>query len=89
MPSNILTTHTPQINRLSLTRQVRDNIIVSRRADHKTTKNVKAKMLAPYNGANEEVLREALHNQKELCNDKKLHRFLVRDDRRTKENAGP
>jgi len=40
LPSNILTTHTPQINRLSLTRQVRDNIIVSRRADHKTTKNV-------------------------------------------------
>ena len=38
-------------------------------------------MLAPYNGANEEVLREALHNQKELCDDKKLHRFLVYNDR--------
>lgn len=89
LPSNVLTTHTPQINRLSLTRQVRDNIIINRRADHKTTKNIKAKMLAPYNGANEEVLREALQNQKEICEDKKLYRFLVRDDRRTKENAGP
>ena len=89
LPSNVLITHTPQINRLSLTRQVRDNIIINRRADHKTTKNIKAKMLAPYNGANEEVLREALQNQKEICDDKKLYRFLVRDDRRTKENAGP
>ncbi|UZO21775.1 uncharacterized protein OCT59_014160 [Rhizophagus irregularis] len=89
LPSNVRTTHTPQINRLSLTRQVRDNIIINRRADHKTTKNIKAKMLAPYNGANEEDLREALRNQKELCEDKKLYRFLVRDDRRTKENAGP
>ncbi|GBC42759.1 hypothetical protein GLOIN_2v1777145 [Rhizophagus irregularis DAOM 181602=DAOM 197198] len=89
LPSNVLTTHTPQINRLSLTRQVRDNIIINRRADHKTTKNIKAKMLASYNGANEEDLREALRNQKELCEDKKLYRFLVRDDRQTKENAGP
>src|SRR3954469_9008206 len=49
-------THTPKINRLSLTRQIRDNIIINRRADHKTTKNIKAKMLAQYNSANEEVL---------------------------------
>jgi hypothetical protein len=89
LPSNILTIHTPQINRLSLTRQVRDNIILNRRADHKTAKDIKAKMLAPYNGANEEVLREASCNKKELCDDKKLNRFLVRDDRRTKEDAGP
>ncbi|CAB5217590.1 unnamed protein product [Rhizophagus irregularis] len=89
LSSNILMTHTPQIDRLSLTRQVRDNIIINRRADHKTTKNIKAKMLAPYNGANEEVLREALHNQKEICDDKKLYRFLIRDDRRTKESTGP
>jgi len=89
LPTNVLTTHNPQINRLSLTRQVRDNIILNRRADHKTTKNIKAKLLAPYNGANEEVLREALYNKKEICDDKKLKRFLVRDDRRTKEDAGP
>ena len=46
-------------------------------------------MLAPYNGANEEALREILCNKKEMCDDKKLHRFLVRDDRRIKEDAGP
>jgi hypothetical protein len=33
LPSNVLIIHTPQINRLSLTRQVRDNIIINRRAD--------------------------------------------------------
>src|SRR4051812_12281761 len=89
LPSNVLITHTPKINRLSLTRQIRNNIIINRRADHKITKNIKAKMLAQYNGANEEILREASHNSKEICDDKKLYRFLVRDDRRTKENAGP
>jgi hypothetical protein len=46
LSSNILITHIPQINRLSLIRQVRDNIIINCRPDHKTTKNVKAKMLA-------------------------------------------
>jgi hypothetical protein len=46
-------------------------------------------MLAPYNGANEEALREALYNKKELCDDKKLNRFLVHDDRRTREDSGP
>ncbi|PKY55814.1 hypothetical protein RhiirA4_427793 [Rhizophagus irregularis] len=34
-------------------------------------------MLAPYNGANEEDLREALRNQKELCEDKKLYRYPI------------
>ena len=89
LPSNVLMTHTPQINRLNLTRQVRDNIILNRRADHRTTKSIKAKMLAPYNGANEEALREVLCNKKEICDDKKLYRFLVRDDRRIKKDAGP
>ena len=46
-------------------------------------------MLASYNGANENVLQEALHNQKEICNDRKLYKFLVHDNRQTKENAGP
>ncbi|RIA92398.1 hypothetical protein C1645_820735 [Glomus cerebriforme] len=50
--------------------------LLNHRADHKTTKNIKAKMLAPYNDTDEEVLRKILYNQKELCNDKKLHRFL-------------
>lgn len=86
LSSNVLMIlYTPQINRLSLTRQVRDNIIINHRADHKPTKNIKAKMLASHNGANEEVLREALNNQKEICDDKKLYRFLVSDDKRTKK----
>ncbi|CAB4387713.1 unnamed protein product [Rhizophagus irregularis] len=79
LSSNVLMIlYTPQINWLSLTRQVRDNIIINHRADHKPTKNIKAKMLASHNGANEEVLREALNNQKEICDDKKLYKFLVR-----------
>ena len=62
---------------MSLTRQIRDNIIINRRADHKTTKNIKAKLLAPYNGANEEVLREALYNKKEICDDTNCIDFWI------------
>ena len=45
-------------------------------------------MLASYNDTNEEALREVLCNKKEICDDKKLYRFLVHNDRRIKENAG-
>ncbi len=56
LPSNILMIHTSQINRLNLIQQVRNNIILNRRVDHRTTKSIKAKMLASYNSANEEAL---------------------------------
>src|SRR6266542_2663474 len=56
LSSNVLMTHTSQINRLNLTQQVHDNIILNCRADYRTTKSIKAKMLASYNGANKEAL---------------------------------
>jgi hypothetical protein len=34
-------------------------------------------MLALYKGANEEVLREALHNQKEICDDTNCIDFWI------------
>ena len=89
LPANLVTPHTPNITRLNLSRQTKDSIIISRRADHKTVKNVKAKLLVPYNNANEEKLREALKDQKTLCNDIKLKNFIMYDNRRLKENAGP
>uniref|UniRef100_U9TLH0 Uncharacterized protein n=1 Tax=Rhizophagus irregularis (strain DAOM 181602 / DAOM 197198 / MUCL 43194) TaxID=747089 RepID=U9TLH0_RHIID len=45
-------------------------------------------LLAPYNGANEETLRNVLNEQREICNDTKLRGFIKRDDRRLKENSG-
>ncbi|CAB4379278.1 unnamed protein product [Rhizophagus irregularis] len=88
LPTNI-PIHSPKISRLNLSRQVRDNIIVDRRSDHRTANSVKSKLLAPFNGAEENVLKEALTNQHQICNHDKLRSFLMRDDRRLKENAGP
>ncbi|PKC63000.1 hypothetical protein RhiirA1_464375 [Rhizophagus irregularis] len=51
--------------------------------------SVKSKLLAPFNGAEESELKEALKNQWQICNDEKLRAYLMRDDRRLKENAGP
>ncbi len=56
LPFNILMIYISQINRLNLIRQVHDNIILNCKADHKTTKSIKAKILIPYNDANEEAL---------------------------------
>ncbi|RHZ69222.1 hypothetical protein Glove_286g3 [Diversispora epigaea] len=64
-------------------------IIVDHRADHLSTKNIKGKLLVSLNGAKKEELSEALSNSKEVCNNKKLKSFIVREDRRLKENTGP
>ncbi|CAG8766440.1 3342_t:CDS:2, partial [Funneliformis caledonium] len=37
-----------------------DSIALSRRADHRTAKGIKAKLLTPFNGASEEVISKAL-----------------------------
>ncbi|RHZ89429.1 hypothetical protein Glove_14g63 [Diversispora epigaea] len=88
-PTNILNTGNQQVTRINLTRQIRDKIIVDRRADHLSTKNIKGKLLVSLNGAKKEELSEALSNNKEVCNNKKLKSFIVREDRRLKENTGP
>ncbi|UZO22615.1 uncharacterized protein OCT59_014975 [Rhizophagus irregularis] len=46
------------------------------------------KLLAPYNCENEEILKETLNEQREVCNNIKLGSFIKRDDRRLKENSG-
>ena len=89
LPQNTLISHTPTIFRLNLSRQTRDNIIVSCRADHHTANSIKLKLLAPFNGAKEDELKEALKNQHQICNDNKLQSYLKRDDKRLKENTGP
>ncbi|PKB97279.1 hypothetical protein RhiirA5_468619 [Rhizophagus irregularis] len=89
LPTNVLISHNPSVSRLNLSRQVRDHIIVSRRSDHRTANSVKLKLLAPFNGAEENELKEALKNQRQICNNDKLRSYLMRDDRRLKENSGP
>ncbi|PKC54138.1 hypothetical protein RhiirA1_507803 [Rhizophagus irregularis] len=88
LPANALNTHIPNSSKLNLTREIRDKIILNRRSDYKTVKEIKMTLLAPYNGANEETLRNVLNEQREICNDTKLRGFIKRDDRRLKENSG-
>ena len=57
-PSNIIANNssTPKIERLNLLKVVRDNVLLSRRADHRSAKGIKSKLLASVNDANEETL---------------------------------
>ncbi|CAG8732162.1 9086_t:CDS:2, partial [Funneliformis caledonium] len=49
----------PKISRINLTYFVRDSIVLNRRADHRTAKEIKAKLLTPFNGASEEPIESS------------------------------
>jgi len=76
LPANALNSHIPNSSKLNLTREIRDKIILNRRSDYKTVKEIKMTLLAPYNGANEDTLRNVLNEQREICNDTKLRVLL-------------
>ncbi|GET01685.1 hypothetical protein GLOIN_2v1872702 [Rhizophagus clarus] len=85
---NIITNNTiPKIKRLNLLRGVYDNVLLSRRADHRSNKGIKSKLLASMNGANEEILSQELNNQKFICTDNKLKQFIAHDDKKLKNNS--
>ncbi|CAG8592531.1 2075_t:CDS:2, partial [Funneliformis caledonium] len=87
LPINVLISHNPSVLRLNLSRQVRDHIIVNRRSDHHTANSIKSKLLMPFNGAEENELKEALKNQRQICNNNKLRSYLMHDDQRLGENS--
>ncbi len=78
-----------KISRINLTYSVRDSIALSRRADHRTAKGIKAKMLTPLNGASEEEISNALASQREIIDNNKLRQLIARDDRKLKDDTGP
>ncbi|CAB4392942.1 unnamed protein product [Rhizophagus irregularis] len=79
----------PKISRINLTYSVRDSIALSRRADHRTAKGIKAKLLTSLNGASEDVINNALASQRIICNNDKLRQFVARDDKKLKDDTGP
>ncbi|UZO01004.1 uncharacterized protein OCT59_012113 [Rhizophagus irregularis] len=79
----------PKISRINLTYSVRDSIALSRRADYRTAKGIKAKLLTSLNGASEEVINNALASQRIICNNDKLWQFVARDDKKLKDDTGP
>ncbi|CAG8608079.1 6161_t:CDS:2, partial [Scutellospora calospora] len=90
LPSNLINTaNVPKISRINLTREVKDKIIISRHADHRTIKGIKGKLLVSLNGTSEEELNNALSNNREICSNTKLKWFITHEDRRLKENLQP
>jgi len=89
-PSNIIANNslTPKIERLNLLKVVRDNVLLSRRADHRSAKGIKSKLLALVNSANEETLSQVLTSQRVVCTDNKLKQLVTRDDKRLKDHVG-
>ncbi|CAG8505962.1 1332_t:CDS:2, partial [Funneliformis caledonium] len=59
--------------------QLLDSIALSRRADHRTAKGIKAKLLTSFN---------VLASQHEIYDNDKLRRLIIRDDRKFKDNTG-
>ena len=87
-PSNIIANNslTPKIERLNLLKVVRDNVLLSRKADHRSAKGIKSKLLASVNGTNEETLSQVLISQRVVYTDNKLKQLVTRDDKRLKDH---
>ncbi|CAG8766783.1 13402_t:CDS:2, partial [Gigaspora rosea] len=56
IPTNVFTQHESAVTHLNLSRNIRDQVILSRRADGCTMKEIKLKLLAPFNGISKEQL---------------------------------
>ncbi|RGB37622.1 hypothetical protein C1646_666085 [Rhizophagus diaphanus] len=78
-----------KISRINLTYSIRDSIALSRKADHRTAKEIKAKLLISLNSASEEVINNALASQHIICNNDKLQQFVARDDKKLKDDTDP
>ena len=46
-------------------------------------------MLTSFNGASEGVISNALASQRVICDNDKLRQFIIRDDKKLKDDTGP
>ncbi|CAG8584267.1 8710_t:CDS:1, partial [Scutellospora calospora] len=76
IPTNILIQHEVAITYLNLRKSVRDQIILSQRADRYTAKEVNLKLLALFNGISKEQLEQKKKYKINICNEKKLQQLL-------------
>ncbi|CAG8737285.1 21789_t:CDS:2 [Gigaspora margarita] len=63
---------TTVLSRINLNREAQDLAIKSHRADKHTTKEIKMKLLAPYNNALQNELEHLYNSQNSICNNVKL-----------------
>lgn len=88
VPPNVVHETTGPL-RINLSREARDLAIISHRADKRTTKEVKMKLLAQHNGASENQLTQLYESQHSVCDEVKLRQLLERDGSRIRKQAGP
>ncbi|CAG8824271.1 17650_t:CDS:2, partial [Cetraspora pellucida] len=89
IPTNIPIQHEEAITRLNLRRSIRDQVILSQRADGCTAKEVKLKLLAPFNDASKEQLEIEEKYRTNICNEKKLQQLLERNNKYIRGDLGP
>src|SRR5438128_11730122 len=89
IPENMLGNHQPSIARINLSHKTRDLVLASRRGASASKTGVIMRMLAQYNEASVDTIREELKSQKNICAEQKLQSLLERDRRRIKGQDGP
>ncbi|RIB06403.1 hypothetical protein C2G38_2046819 [Gigaspora rosea] len=80
---------TNALSRINLNREARDLAIKSHRADKCTTKEIKMKLLAPYNNALQNELEHLYNSQNFICDDIKLQQLIERDSLHARKQIGP
>ncbi|CAG8828883.1 28504_t:CDS:1, partial [Racocetra persica] len=68
IPPNIIR-KTTALSQINLSREARDLAITNHRADKQTTKEIKIKLLTPYNGNSQNELERLYSGQNSICDD--------------------
>ncbi|RIB24776.1 hypothetical protein C2G38_2241811 [Gigaspora rosea] len=76
-------------SRINLSWEARDLVITIHRADKRTPKEIKMKLLLPYNSVSQHELKNLYSSQNSICNDVKLRQFIERDNSHTRSQVGP
>ncbi|KAF0465232.1 retrotransposable element [Gigaspora margarita] len=70
-------------------RNIRDQVILNRRVDGSTAKEIKLKLLALFNGASREQLEKQEKYGINICSERKIQHLLERNNRYIRDDAGP
>ncbi|CAG8834464.1 28197_t:CDS:1, partial [Gigaspora margarita] len=80
MSTNISIHHESAVIHLNLSRTIRDQVILSRHADGYTAKEIKLKLLTPFNGVSREQLKQQKKHRINLCSKQKIQQLLEQNN---------
>ncbi|CAG8636492.1 16425_t:CDS:2 [Cetraspora pellucida] len=75
------------LSRINLNREAHDLAITSHRADKRTMKEIKMKLLAPHNDISQNELECLYSGQNSICDDVKLRQLIERDSLHARKNV--